>query len=127
VDRKMKKEVNSKFPPWDFVPYKYKTEDYFKTIRKLNGERFNPKANFPPNIVFDAKITKVVGPLFGGFKITNLKFHPKTKKDLLRPYWKVYGAEQIMNNEFMIWFLKGYITQKKGEKVNWAKVVASTI
>jgi hypothetical protein len=31
-----------------------------------------------------------------------------------------------MNNEFMIWFLKGYITQKKGEKVNWAKVVAST-
>jgi len=93
-------------------------EDYFKTVRKLNGEGFNPKANFPPNIVFDADITKVFRLSSEGFKTTNLNFHPEMRKDLLKLYWKVYGTNQVTNNEFMIWFVKGYITQKKGEKVN---------
>jgi hypothetical protein len=31
-----------------------------------------------------------------------------------------------MNNEFMIWFVKGYIAKEKGEKVNWAKATPST-
>jgi hypothetical protein len=48
---KLKRETNFEFPPWDYVPYKNQIEDYFKIIRKLSGEGFNPKANFPPNIV----------------------------------------------------------------------------
>jgi hypothetical protein len=109
VDRKVKREANSKFPPWDYVPYKDQTEYYFKIIRKLSGERFNPKANFPPNIMSDADIAEVFGLLAKGFKTTNLNLHPKMKKDLLRLYCKVYGIDQVMNNKFMIWFMKGYI------------------
>ncbi len=122
----MKREVNSKFLPWDYIPYKDQIKDYFKTVRKLSGERVNPKANFPPNIVSNADIVEVFGLSSEGFKTTNLNLHPKTKKDLLRLYWKVYGIDQMTNNKFMIWFLKGYITQKKGEKVNWARVATST-
>lgn len=42
----------------------------------------------------------------------------------MRLYWQVYGTNQVANNELMIWFVKGYITQGKGHKVNWAKVIA---
>ncbi len=126
VDRKVKKEVNFEFLPWDFVLYKYQIENYFKIIRKLSGEGFNRKANFPPNIVFDVNIVEVFRSSFEGFKTTNLNIHLETKKDLLQLYWKVYGTKQIMNNEFMICFVKGYIAHKKGEKVNRARAIAST-
>jgi hypothetical protein len=68
--------VNFEFPPWDYVPYKDQIEDYFKTVKKLSGEGFNPKANFPPNIMFDANIAKIFGLLSKGFKTTNLNLHP---------------------------------------------------
>jgi hypothetical protein len=109
ADRKVKREANFEFPPWDYVPYKDQTEDYFKIIKKLSGEGFNPKANFPPNIMFDANIVEIFGLSSKGFKTTNSNLHPKMRKDLLRFYWKVYGIDQMTNNKFMIWFMKGYI------------------
>jgi hypothetical protein len=86
VDKKVNREANSEFPPWDYVPYKDQTKDYFKTIRKLSGEGFNPKANFPPNSVSFADIAKVFGLSFEDFKTTNLNLHLETRKDLLRLY-----------------------------------------
>ncbi len=59
TDKKLKRETNFEFPPWDYVPYKNQIEDYFKIIRKLSGEGFNPKANFPPNIVSNADIRSI--------------------------------------------------------------------
>jgi hypothetical protein len=34
ADRKVKREANFEFPPWDYVPYKDQTKDYFRTIKK---------------------------------------------------------------------------------------------
>jgi hypothetical protein len=93
----------------------------------LNGEGFNPKANFPPNIVSDANIAKVFGMSSKGFKITNLNFHLETRKDFLNFYWKMYGTDQVTNNKFMIWFVETCIAQGKGEKVSWAKIVVSMV
>jgi len=86
ADKKVKREMNSKFPPWDYVPHKDQTKDYFRTVRKLSGEGFNPKANFPPNIVSNANIAQVFGLSFEGFKTTNLNPYLETRKDLLRLY-----------------------------------------
>jgi hypothetical protein len=122
----VKREANSEFPQWGYVPYKDQIENYFKTIKKLSGEGFNPKANFPPNIVSDADIAKAFRLSSKSFKTTNLNLHPKMKKDLFRFYWKMFGTNQVTNNKLMIWFMKCYIVQKKGEKVNWAKAIAST-
>lgn len=80
VDRKVKREANSKFPPWDYVRYKDQSENYFMKFRKLSGKGFNPEANFPPNIMYDANIAKVFGPSFKGFKTTNLNFHLETRR-----------------------------------------------
>ncbi len=113
------REANFEFPPWDYVPYKDQTENYFRIVRKLSGKGFNPKANFPLNIVSDVDIAKIFGLSTKGFKTTNLTFHPELKKDLFQLYWQLYGTNQVTNNEFMIWFVKSYITQEKGEKVNW--------
>jgi hypothetical protein len=76
VDKKVKREANFEFPPWDYVAYKDQTKDYFKIVGKLNCEGFNPKANFPRNIVFDTDITKVFKLSSEGFKTTNLNLHP---------------------------------------------------
>jgi hypothetical protein len=80
VDRKVKREANSEFPPWDYVPYKDQSENYFMNVRKLSGEGFNPKANFPPNIMYGANIAKVFGLSFKGFKTTNLNLHLETRR-----------------------------------------------
>jgi hypothetical protein len=92
VDRKVKREANSQFPSWDYVPYKDQNENYFMIVRKLSGEGFNTKGDFPPNIVSNANIAKVLGPSSKGFKTTNLNLHLETKKKLLRLYWKLYGT-----------------------------------
>ncbi len=75
------------FPPWDHVAYKNQIEKYFRTIRKMNIKRFNLKANFPTNIVFDLDIEEVFGPSSKGFKTINLHdLHPELK-ELLKLYW----------------------------------------
>jgi hypothetical protein len=107
ADMKVKREANSKFLPWDYVPYKDQSETYFIIAEKLSGEGFNPKANFPPNIVYNEKIVEVFGPSSEGFKTTNLNLHLEMRKDLLKLYGKLYGIDQVTNNEFMICFVKG--------------------
>ncbi len=62
VDNKVKREANSEFPPWDYVLYKDQTKDYFKIVRKLNGEGFNPKCRNPSlRLATKARGCKVVG------------------------------------------------------------------
>ncbi|CAK9228375.1 unnamed protein product [Sphagnum troendelagicum] len=38
----------------------------------------------------------------------------------------MYGSTAITNNEFMMWLVKGYITELKGHLENWAIAIAST-
>jgi hypothetical protein len=53
----------------------------------MNIKRFNLKANFPTNIVFDLDIEEVFGPSSKGFKTINLHdLHPELK-ELLKLYW----------------------------------------
>jgi hypothetical protein len=40
------------------MEYRYQIEDYFKIVRKLNNEGFNPKANILAHIVFNAYIVE---------------------------------------------------------------------
>lgn len=73
----------------------------------------------------DADIMEV----FGKFKILrfiNPTLDPATKLEFLCLYSKCYGHSNVNNNEFYLWFVKGYIVQEKGLDINWAKVVAST-
>ncbi len=44
----------------------------------------------------------------------------------MKLYWQVYGTTNVSNNNFYLWFVKGYIAQMKGKSMNWAKVVVST-
>jgi hypothetical protein len=74
--------------------------------------------------MFDVNIIKGFGSSFDGFKSTNP--HLDTKKHLVSLYWQVYGTNQVTNNEYMNWFVKGYIAQKKGKNVNWAKAAIFT-
>ncbi len=46
---------------------------------------------------------------------------------LVKFHWQIYGLAVITNNEFMMWLVKGYITELKGHFVNWALIVPSTI
>ena len=41
-------------------------------------------------------------------------------------YAKIYGTEDVTNNEFRVWVVKGFILECKGEMVDWATAAAST-
>jgi hypothetical protein len=38
----------------------------------------------------------------------------------------MFGTPHVTNNEFNVWFVRGYIVHEKGENINWARAVAST-
>jgi hypothetical protein len=48
-------------------------------------------------------------------------------KKLIRLYWQIDGIDQVINNEFMHWFVKGYIIEEIGENMNWAKVASTRV
>jgi hypothetical protein len=60
------------------------------------------------------------------YKNTNLVLLLETKKELLALYKKVYGSSIVTNNEFMKWFVKGFITEAKGISINWATTSITT-
>jgi hypothetical protein len=45
---------------------------------------------------------------------------------LIDLYKKIYGTQDVTNNEFMEWQIKGYILELSGEQVNWAEAAAAT-
>jgi hypothetical protein len=45
------------------------------------------------------------------FKTTSTTLNPKTRRDLLQLYSKIYGKIEVTNNEFMTWLVKGYIAE----------------
>jgi hypothetical protein len=87
-------------------------------VKKLNNYKLNPKIDFLSNVVKDSNIEEVFGPSYTSFRTTSPFFHPKSKIDLLKFYWQVFGMHHVINDEFNAWFIKGFIAQEKGEQVN---------
>jgi len=108
--KKIEKQTRSWIPPWEHVNFKDQIEHYFKTVRQLNDFRLNPKIEFPCNIVTKFNIEKVFGPSCSNLKVTCPCLHTETKQELLRLYWQVFGTPHVINNEFSVWFVRGYIT-----------------
>ncbi len=109
------------FPPWEHVDYKDQTKAYFKTLKRLSNVRLNPKTKVPNCLVTKVDLVEIFGFGCESLKTTNLCFHLDTKKQLVKLYYQVYGTIVVTNNEFCLWFIKGYIAKQKGEVMNQAK------
>jgi hypothetical protein len=107
---KLKSKLDLEFPPWEHVDFKDRIEHYFKTVRQFNDSRLNPKSNFPCNNLTKFNIEIFFGPSCSSLKVTCPCLHAETKQELLRLYWQVFGTPHIINNEFNVWFVRGYIT-----------------
>jgi hypothetical protein len=57
-------------------------------------------------------------------RATNPKLDPEHLHALMKLYWQCYGTNDITNNEIQLWFVKGYVAGKKGEKLNWCAATA---
>ncbi len=75
--------------------------------------------------VIDEDIIEVFGES-QVFKTTNSDLDLNIRLELLCFYSQCYGTTNVTNNEFYLWFVKGYIAQKKGININWAKTTTST-
>jgi len=91
----------------------------------LNNKAFNPKIDLTNVEVYKKDLLEVFEPKCS-LKLTNPLLHLETKQDLKRLHWRIYNVPTLTNNDFMLWLVKGYITQEKGHKVNWAKTTTST-
>jgi hypothetical protein len=86
----------------------------------------NPKTKFINVHVYEEDLLEVFGPKCS-LKLTNPLLHVEKKLKLKRLHWQIYGVPTLNNNDFMLWLMKGYITQEKCYEINWAKTIASTI
>jgi hypothetical protein len=99
---------------------------FFAFVRKLSNKGFNRKNHITNVHVTDEDIIEVFGES-RVLRTINLDLDPNTKLELLCLYSRCYGTTNVTNNEFYLWFVKGYIVQEKGIYVNWAKATASTV
>jgi hypothetical protein len=89
-------------------------------VKHLNGSGLDPKSELIIEHVTQADTEEVFGKV-AKFKTTNTHLHVDTKKELLHLCSQIYGTSIIMNNKFMSWVVKGYITESKGWDVNWIR------
>ena len=85
----------------------------------------NPKSPADTAGVSSEDLEEVWGKV-SSYRTTNTKLHPETRRELISLYAKIYGTEDVTNNEFMLWVVKGFILECKGEVVDWASAAAST-
>jgi hypothetical protein len=81
-------------------------EEYFSIIRHLNNIGLNPNKNFTNEHATEQNLAKEFGPKLN-FKITNPTFRVDTWRELRELHWKIYGASQSTNNQFMLWLVRG--------------------
>jgi hypothetical protein len=99
---------------------------FFAFVRKLNNKGFNPETQITNVHVTDEDIVEVFRES-RVLRTINLDLDPNTRLELFCLYSWCYGTTNITNNEFYLWFVKGYIVQEKGIDINWAKAATSTI
>lgn len=98
---------------------------FFVNVRGLSSSGLNPKSVVDTSVVTAEDLEEVWGKI-STYRTTNTKLHPETRKELVTLYGKIYGTEDVTNNEFMLWVVKGFVLEYKGEDVDWATAAAST-
>ena len=84
-------------------------------MRELNGEGLDPKQDIRDQHVSSVEVTKLFGSIWP-LKSTHPNLREEDKKGLHTLFWKVNGHGHIPKNEYMSWFFKGWIVQKKDFK-----------
>jgi hypothetical protein len=100
-------------------------EEYFHTVRGLPNQGLNP---YNDSNEFPMKENDLI-ELFGQkrvFRTTNPNLDPVHLQGLKKLYWQCYGTDHVSNNEFQLWFVKGFIVDRRGEKLNWCAAAART-
>jgi hypothetical protein len=109
----------------ELASLRLQTPEFFVRERGLCGKGLNPKLAVDMACVTPEKIEEVWGKCTS-FKTTSTTLNPKTRRDLLQLYSKIYGKIEVTNNKFMTWLVKGYIAEHMGYQIDWASVAAST-
>jgi hypothetical protein len=109
----------------DLALLREQTVDFFVNIRGLPNKGLNPKSVVDTAVVTAEDLEEVWGKV-SAYRTTNTKLHPDTRRELITLYGKIYGTEDVTNNEFMLWVVKGFILECKDEDVDWATAAAST-
>ena len=119
--------INKEFPPWEQVPFRLQTAEFFAQVRHLNNSGVNPRDQKGRvwEIVTQEMIQEVFGK-DGKMKTTSPHLDPSSRRAMLRIYWQIFGTADVTNNEFGTWLVKGYIAQEMGEDVDWAAAAAAT-
>ena len=109
----------------DLALFREQTVEFFVKVRGLGNTGMNPKSPADTAGVSSEDLEEVWGKV-SSYRTTNTKLHPETRRELISLYAKIYGTEDVTNNEFMLWVVKGFILECKGEVVDWASAAAST-
>jgi hypothetical protein len=107
------------YPDWPYQEWVLQTKEYFHSVRGLPNQGANPYDDHGSHLaVNNSDLIELFGQA-RQLRATNPKLDPEHLHALTKLYWQCYGIDDITNNEFQLWFMKGYVATKKGEKLNW--------
>lgn len=109
----------------ELASFREQTTEFFADIRGLGSTGLNPKSVYDTASITAEDLEEVWGKVTT-YRTTNTKLHPETRRELIALYSKIYGTEDVTNNEFMMWVVRGFILECKGDAVDWATAAAST-
>lgn len=75
----------------EIINYKDQIEEFFVTIRKLNGSGLNPRANFTSKHVCESNLEEVFGKVTK-LKNTNNKLQEDTRRELISLYTDIHDT-----------------------------------
>ena len=109
----------------DVALFREQTVEFFVSVRGLQNSGLNPKSSLDTTVVTAEDLEEVWGKV-SSYRTTNTKLHPDTRRELISLYGKIYETQDVTNNEFMLWIVKGFILECKGEAIDWATAATST-
>ena len=119
----MKTEGKSR-ADWLKIAWADQDEEFFFNVQKLPNCGFNPRKQLSTKHVTHEDVLALFGQR--GCRLTSPHLPQSNKLSLLNLYWRIFGTEEVTNNEVQGWILKGYIAEKKNFEINWAKGAAMT-
>ena len=120
----MMKTEGKTLKDWPKMAWADQDEEFFFTVRKLHNCGLNPRKQLTTEHVTHEDVFSLFKQK--GLRLTSPHLPQSDKVGLLNIYWRVFGMEEVTNNEMQGWIVKGYIAEKKQIEINWAKAAAMT-
>lgn len=95
--KQMTKTEGKTLADWPKMDWTYQDEEFFSNMRKLHNSGLNPRKQLTTEHVTQEDVFSLFRQK--GCRLTSPHLPQSDKLGLLNIYWRVFGSEEVTNNE----------------------------